>query len=399
MNTTTISATAPLVMNLRPSDEERALRETVARIAHGFGHAWYMDQVRNGGGAREMWDTLGAQGFLGVCLPEEYGGGGQGLHTLVAVMEETAAAGCPMVPLVFSQAICGQLIAKFGTEQHKNDWLPGITSGALRFSFAITEPDAGTNSHNISTRAVKSADGEWVLSGTKTFISGVETADKIVVVARTGERPDGRGGLLSLFIIDADAAGMERQLVPTAVEVPERQWTLFLDGVRVDGDRLIGGEHNGLRAVFEGLNPERILGAAQTIGLARFALDKAVKYAKERSVWGVPIGSHQGVAHPLAAGKVELEAAKLLVQKACALYDAGDPQAGEVANMAKYAAGEAGTHCIDQAIQIHGGNGVALEYGLTDVWWLARLIKIAPVSQQMVLNFVAEHSLGLPKSY
>lgn len=399
MTNTTVAGTAPPVMDLFPSDEERALRETVSQIAHGFGHTWYMDQVRNGGGAREMWDVLGAQGFLGVCLPEEYGGGGQSLHALVAVMEETAAAGCPMVPLVFSQAICGQLITKFGTEQHKKDWIPGIASGALRFSFAITEPDAGTNSHKISTHAVKSADGGWVLSGTKTFISGVEDADKIVVVARTGDRPDGRGGLLSLFIVDADVVGMERQLIPMAVDVPEKQWTLFFDDVRVSGDRLIGGENNGLRAVFEGLNPERILGATQTIGLGRFALDKAVRYATERNVWGVPIGAHQGVSHPLAAAKVELEAAKLLVQKACALYDAADPRAGEVANMAKYAAGEAGTHCIDQAIQVHGGNGLTLEYGLTDVWWLARLIKIAPVSHQMVLNFVAEHSLGLPKSY
>lgn len=393
------SAAAAPVLSLRPSDEERALREAVSKIAHSFGHDWYMDQVRNGGGAREMWDTLGAQGFLGVCLPEEYGGGGQSLSALVAVMEETAAAGCPMVPLVFSQAICGQLIAKFGTEKHKTDWLPGIANGQLRFSFAITEPDAGTNSHNISTRATKNRDGNWSLKGTKTFISGVEDADKIIVVARTGDRPDGRGGLLSLFIVDADSEGLERQHIPTAVEIPEKQWTLFFDGLQVNGDRLIGGENNGLRAVFEGLNPERIMGATQTIGLGRFALDKAVRYAKEREVWGVPIGSHQGVAHPLAAAKVELETARLMIQKACALYDAGDPQAGEVANMAKYAAGEAGAHCIDQAIQVHGGNGVALEYGLTDVWWLARLIKIAPVSHQMVLNYVAEHTLGLPKSY
>lgn len=389
-------ATVPS-MNLRPSDEERAIRESVAAIAESFGHDYYMKQVRSGGTAEELWDELGRNGFLGVCLPEEYGGGGQSLWALVIVAEELAGAGCPMVPLVFSQAICGQLLAKYGTVEQKDAWLEGIATGRQKFSFAITEPDAGSNSHNISTTATR-VEGGWTLSGTKTYISGVEQADRVVVVARTGQRPDGRGRL-SLFVVDPNAEGLTRQHIPTAVDVPEQQWTLFFDEVMVSDGDLIGEEHHGLRAVFDGLNPERILGAIQTIGLGRFALEKGVRYAQEREVWGVAIGAHQGVAHPLAAAKIELEAARLLVQKACALYDAGDPGVGEVANMAKYLAAEAGTHCIDQAIQVHGGNGVALEYGLTDVWWLARLIKIAPVSHQMVLNYVAEHTLGLPKSY
>ncbi len=388
---------AAAVLHLRPTDEEKMLRDSVSEIARGFGHSYYMEQVRSGGSAEELWKTLGERGYLGVCLPTEYGGGGQSLWTLMIVAEELAAAGCPMVPLVFSQAICGQLIAKHGTRDQKDAWLEGIASGGLKFSFAITEPDAGSNSHKIGTVAEKTDSG-WVLRGTKTFISGVEDSDYIVVVARTGLRPDGRG-LLSLFVVDPDADGLERQLIPTAIEVPEKQWTLFFDGVHIDSNRLVGTENEGLRAVFDGLNPERILGATQTIGLGRYAIEKATQYAREREVWGVPIGSHQGVAHPLAVAKIELEAARLMVQKACALYDAGDPDVGEVSNMAKYLAGEAGSHCIDQAIQVHGGNGVALEYGLTDVWWLARLIKIAPVSHQMVLNYIAEHSLGLPKSY
>jgi alkylation response protein AidB-like acyl-CoA dehydrogenase len=385
------------VMRLVASDEEKMLRESVAQIGRSFGHAYYMQQVRERGSAAEMWETLGKQGFLGVCLPAEYGGGGQSLWTLMIVAEELAAAGCPMVPLVFSQAICGQLIAKYGTTEQKDAWLEGIASGGQRFSFAITEPDAGSNSHKISTVAEKVGD-EWVLRGTKTFISGVENADQIVVVARTGRRADGRG-LLSLFVVQPDAEGLQRQHIPTAVDVPEQQWTLFFDGVKVGPDRLIGAENEGLRAVFDGLNPERILGAIQTIGIGRYALDKAVQYVRERNVWGVPIGAHQAVAHPLAKAKIELESARLLVQKACALYDIGDPSVGEVANMAKYAAAEAGVHAIDQAIQVHGGNGVALEYGLTDMYWLARLIKIAPVSHEMILNYVAEHTLGLPRSY
>lgn len=385
------------VMRLVPSDEEKMLRDSVAQIAQRFGHSYFMEQVRGGGSAQELWKALGDSGFLGVCLPTEYGGGGQSLWTLMIVAEELAAAGCPMVPLVFSQAICGQLIAKYGTTQQKDAWLEGIATGTQRFSFAITEPDAGSNSHNISTVAEKVGD-QWVLRGTKTFISGVESADQIVVVARTGKRPDGRG-LLSLFVVDPDAEGLTRQHIPTAVDVPDQQWTLFFDGVTLGTGRLIGNEHEGLRAVFDGLNPERILGAIQTIGIGRYALDKAVLYARERNVWGVPIGAHQAVAHPLAKAKIELEAARLFVQKACTMYDVGDPGVGEVANMAKYAAAEAGVNCLDHAIQVHGGNGVALEYGLTDMYWLARMIKFAPVSHEMVLNYVAEHTLGLPRSY
>lgn len=397
MTTTEFNSAADAVLRLRPSEEERMLRDSVARLARSFGHAYYMEQVRGGGSAAELWQALGESGFLGVCLPEEYGGGGQGLSALVAVSEEMAAAGCPMVPLVYSQAICGQIIAKYGTVEQKDAWLEGIATGAQKFSFAITEPDAGSNSHNITTSAEKDSEG-WVLRGTKAFISGVEDADQIVVLARTGQRPDGRG-LLSLFAVDPNAEGLTRSHIPTAVECPEQQWTLFFDSVRLGHDRLIGTENQGLRAVFDGLNPERLLGATQAIGLARYALDKAVQYVGERNVWGVPIGAHQAVAHPLAKAKIELEAARLLVQKACALYDIGDPSVGEVANMAKFMAADASVHCIDQAIQVHGGNGVALEYGLTDLYWLARLMKIAPVSHEMVLNYVAEHTLGLPKSY
>jgi alkylation response protein AidB-like acyl-CoA dehydrogenase len=178
------------VMRLVASDEEKMLRESVAQIGRSFGHAYYMQQVRERGSAAEMWETLGKQGFLGVCLPAEYGGGGQSLWTLMIVAEELAAAGCPMVPLVFSQAICGQLIAKYGTTEQKDAWLEGIASGGQRFSFAITEPDAGSNSHKISTVAEKVGD-EWVLRGTKTFISGVENADQIVVWRGPAGAPTG----------------------------------------------------------------------------------------------------------------------------------------------------------------------------------------------------------------
>jgi alkylation response protein AidB-like acyl-CoA dehydrogenase len=401
MTTTSLTpAAADLgpVMRLVPSPEEKALRESVAKIGASFGHEYFMEKTRAGEPPTELWQVLGEQGFLGSSLPEEYDGGGQGLWTLAIVAEELAAAGCPLLPLVFSQAISGNVIAKYGTAEQKDRWLRGIATGTIKFSFAITEPDAGSNSHNLDTQAEQSGDG-WSLRGQKTFISGVEDCDAILVVARTGRHEKSGRGLLSLFVVDPDMPGVEKQQVPTALCAPEKQWALFFDNVQLDADRLIGRADEGLKAVFDGLNPERVLGAAFCTGIGRYALDKATRYVNERSVWGVPIGKHQGVAHPLAEAKIELELARLMNYRAAMLFEAGSAEAGEAANMAKFAAAEAGTHCVDQAVQVHGGNGVALEYGLTDMWWLVRLLKIAPVSREMVLNFVAQHTLGLPKSY
>ena len=180
---------------------------------------------------------------------------------------------------------------------------------------------------------------------------------------------------------------------------PDHQWTLYFDDVELGEDRLIGGDNGGLGPVFDGLNPERIMGASTVAGVARFALAKAAEYARERKVWGQPIGTHQGVAHPLAEAKIELELARLMTQKAAVLCDSGAKGAGEASNMAKYASAEAAIHCVDQAIQTHGGAGFALEYGLSQLWWGVRLLRSAPVSREMILNYVAEHSLGLPRSY
>jgi alkylation response protein AidB-like acyl-CoA dehydrogenase len=344
----------------------------------------------------ELWDALASRGFLGVNLPEEYGGGGLGMSALAAVGEEISAAGCSLLLIVVSPAIVGSIVTRHATEEQKERWLPGIAAGTTKIAFAITEPDAGSNSHNIST-AARRVNGNYVLRGTKTFISAVEHADAILVVARFRD-DDGNLGLPLLLIVDADAPGLERQHIPTALRAPDKQWQLFFDDVEVPAERLIGSETGGLKAAFDGLNPERIMGAAVCNGAARRALDLAAAYARERIVWNAPIGAHQGISHPLAQAKIELELARLMTQKAAALYDAGAP-AGEASNMAKYAAAEAGVHCVDQAIQTHGGNGFALEYGLTDMYWGVRLVRTAPVSREMILNYVAEHSLGLPRSY
>jgi alkylation response protein AidB-like acyl-CoA dehydrogenase len=386
------------IIRLQPSSDEQALRESVARLAAEYGPEYFMEKVQAREPTSELWKRLGDLGYLGAFLPEEYGGGGQGLWSLAIVSEELAAAGCPMFPLVYSAAIVSNVLARHGTTEQKNTWLPRLATGDAKISFAITEPDAGSNSHNISTVAQRVGD-EFVINGQKTFISGVDSSDAVMVVVRTGTDERTGRGLLSLFLVPTDAPGLERTYIPTAVNTPEGQFSLFFDGVRVSADQLVGEQDHGLRVVFEGLNPERILGATLSTGIGRFALERAVSYVKDRQVWSVPIGAHQAVAHPLAKAKIELELAGLMIRKATALYDAASPLAGEAANMAKYTAGEAGILCVDSAVQVHGGNGVALEYGLTDVWWLARFTKIGPVSAEMVLNYISEHTLGLPKSY
>lgn len=383
-------------LDLVPSDEEQLLRESVYGIVSEFGPSYYLEQAASGGKAAELWAALGEAGYVGVNIDEAHGGGGQGLYELALVAEECAHAGCPLLPLVFSPAIAGAILGRHGSAEQKERWLPGLASGETKISFAITEPDAGSNSHRISTRAVREGEG-WTLHGTKTYISGVEDAEHILVVAKTSESDDGKGKL-SLFMVDADAAGLSRQHIPTVMEMPDDQWTLFFDGTEVGPDDLIGVEHEGLRAVFDGLNPERVTAAAQCTGIGRYALGKASAYANERAVWGVPIGSHQGVSHPLAEAKIELEHARLMIAKAARLYDAGAP-AAEASNMAKFSSAEAGLRCLDRAIQAHGGNGLAREYELAQYWWAVRLLRTAPVSREMILNYVASRSLGLPRSY
>jgi len=387
-------------VDFKQSDEHVMLREAVSAIASKFGHEYYVAKARSDGRTTELWDAVGEAGFLGVNVPEEYGGGGGGITELAMVTEELAAAGCPLLIMVVSPAICATIIAKFGTEAQKQSWLPRFATGELKMAFAITEPDAGSNSHNLSLTATKDGD-IYRLNGSKYYISGVDEAQAMLVVTRSGIDPDTGRGKLSLFVVDTDTPGLDKQVLPVEITAPEKQYTLFFDNVQVEADRLIGEEGEGLRQVFFGLNPERILSASIANGISRYVLDKAALYARERQVWGTPIGRHQGISHPLAKAKIEVELARLMTDKAAWLCDfAGNtPEAGEAANMAKYAAAEATLAALDQAIQTHGGNGMSSEYGIADLWGMARLLRIAPVSREMILNFVAQHSLGLPKSY
>ncbi|MGW2568593.1 acyl-CoA dehydrogenase family protein [Streptomyces sp. NPDC001537] len=378
-------------MALIESEEQKTLRSAVAALGKRHGRDFDREA---------LWSEAAKLGYLGVNLPEAHGGGGGGIAELSIVLEELGAAGCPLLMMVVSPAICGTVIARFGTEDQKRTWLPGLADGTRTMAFGITEPDAGSNSHRITTTARRDPDsGDWLLTGRKVFISGVDIADATLIVGRT---EDARTGTLKpcLFIVPRDAPGFTRRQIDMELQAAEKQFELTLDDVRLPADALVGDEDAGLLQLFAGLNPERIMTAAFAIGMGRYALAQAITYARDRTVWKTPIGAHQAIAHPLAQAHIDLELARLMMQKAAYLYDAGDDVgAGEAANMAKYAAGEACVRAVDQAVHTLGGNGLTREFGLASLITAARVARIAPVSREMILNYVSHQTLGLPKSY
>jgi alkylation response protein AidB-like acyl-CoA dehydrogenase len=383
------------------SEERQALRKSVAAMAANYGQDYYLEKARAGQHTDELWQEAGKLGFIGVNLPEEYGGGGAGMYELSIVMEEMSAGGCPLLLMVVSPAINGTIIAKFGTDEQKKRWLPGIADGSITMAFAITEPDAGSNSHRITTTARRDGN-DWILNGQKVFISGVDQAQAVLVVGRTFKDGVAKSESLrpALFIVPTDTPGFTWTKIDMELVSPENQFQLFLDDVRLPSDALVGSEDAAIAQLFAGLNPERIMGAASAVGMGRLAIDRAVAYVKTRQVWKTPIGAHQGLSHPLAQNHIEVELAKLMMQKAATLYDLGDDVgAAEAANMAKYAAAEASVRAVDQAVQSLGGNGLTKEYGIAAAVTASKLARIAPVSREMVLNFVAQTSLGLPRSY
>lgn len=377
--------------------EYAEIRRAVQQITARHGVAEYAAHGSTNTPQDELWRELGDAGFIGINVPEEFGGGGAGMSELAVVAEASAAAGCPLLLLLVSSAIGVEILTRHGSRAQQQRWLPPLADGSEKLAFAITEPDAGSNSHRLTTRARRDGD-DYLLSGSKYFISGVDTSAAILVVAATGQDEATGRAELSMFLVPTDAVGLTATPLPVAAQIPDRQFTLFFDDVRVPAGDRIGAEGAGLRVLFDGLNPERITAAALCVGIGRYALDAAARYATERTVWSAPLATHQAVAHPLARAKVEVELAALMLTKAAWLHDRGDA-AGEASNMAKFAAAEAAIHAVDAAIQTHGGNGLTDEFGLVPLYGMARLLKIAPVSSEMILNYIATHTLGMPKSY
>jgi len=394
---TTFTDQSDIALPLIPTEEETAIRVAVHSICSSFGEHYAREKHAAGQPPTELWRALADGGYAGINIPAEWGGGGMGMTGLSIVTEEVTRCGTLPLMLVVSSAVAGSVFALHGTDQQKQHWLRGIATGSLKLAFAITEPDAGTNSHNMRTEIRRDGEG-YVVNGQKVWTSGVEDSDAVLLVARF-RHDDGTLGKPTMCVVDTDTSGFSRHPIATQYLGPDQQWQLFFDNVRVSADAIVGGVEGGLRTVFDGLNPERIVIAAACNGFGRRAIEKASAYARERVVWDTPIGAHQGVAHPLARGAIQLELARLMTQKAAALFDAGHPSAGDASNMAKFAASDAATYCIDRAVQTHGGNGLTIEYGVSDMWWIVRGLKIGPVSEEMILNHVAQHTLGLPKSY
>lgn len=381
--------------------EEPMIREFVRQVAKKYGRDYWLAKSRERSFADELWQELAQAGYLGMMVPPEYGGGGLGLRQMAVFMEEMGEQGIPLLLIVVGNVMDAVLIARYGSREMQERYLPQLARGDTRFCFALTEPTAGSNSFRTSTSAQLDGD-EYVLNGQKMFITGVDASDYMLVVTRTTpleEAGDKREGL-SLFVVDPHAPGVTLQPLDMGVLHPETQFAVYFDDVRVPRSDLLGEEGNGRRYLFDALNPERISAAAVAVGLGRFVLGKAVAYARERAVFGKPIGSHQGLQHPLAEAKTHLELAAVLTHYAAALSDRGDNlQAAAYANMAKLAAADAATEACDVAIEVHGGSGFSTDVDLITLWPFIRMLRTVPVSREMILNYVGEHVLGLPRSY
>jgi acyl-CoA dehydrogenase len=386
---------------LEPTTQENLIRDFVKQVAKKYGRDYWLAKAREGAFAEDLWGELAAGGYLGMLIPEEYGGGGLGMQEMAVLQEELSHQGTPLLLIVVSAVMDALLIARYGSEEMKERYLPGMARGEIKLCFALTEPTAGSNSFRTSTKAERDGDS-YVLNGQKTFISAVDQSDYLLVVARTtpfDEVDDKRQGL-SLLLVDRKAQGVTLQPLEMGILHPETQFAVFFDDVRVPRDELIGEEGKGSKYLFDALNPERISAAAVAVGLGQFVLEKAVTYAKERVVFDKPIGTHQGLQHPLAIAKTNLELAALMTRYAAQLFDGGDKvTAAAYANMAKFAAAEAATEACDLAIEVHGGSGFSTDIDLITVWPLVRMLRTVPVSREMVLNYIGEHVLGLPRSY
>lgn len=383
------------------SEEQEAIREGVGRITARFDDDYWRRTDETGEFPEAFVAAMAEGGWLGVAMPEQVGGSGLGLTEASIVMQTVAQSGAG-----FSGAsaihlnIFGPMpIVKFGTAEQKAAALPRIISGEDKMCFAVTEPNSGLDTSSLETRAERTNDG-YRINGRKIWTTSAQRANKILIIARTTPKAEARKPTegLSLFYCDFDRSAIEAKPIPKMGRKAVECNTLFIDDLRVPKDALIGEEGQGFKYLLQGLNPERVLFAVEAVGLGRVALAKAAQYAKERVVFGRPIGQNQGVQHPLAKAWAELEAANLMAMKAAALYDAGR-ECGAEANAAKYLGAEAGFNACEAAVLAHGGMGYAREYDVERYFREAMIARIAPVSREMILNFIAERVLHLPKSY
>jgi Acyl-CoA dehydrogenases len=382
------------------TDDYADLRDSIRRICEKYPLEYWAKLDDESAYPSEFVAELTESGFLAALVPEEYGGAGLPLRAAAVILEEINACGCVASPAHAQMYIMGTLL-RHGTEEQKQKYLPEIASGALRLqAFGVTEPTTGSDTTQLKTRAVRDGD-DYVINGQKVWTSRALYSDLMLLLARTtpidqvAKKTDG----ISVFLIDLrEARGNGVDIRPIQALINHNTTEVFIENLRVPASALVGEEGKGFRYILDGMNAERILVASECIGDGRYMVRRAVEYAKERVVFQRPIGQNQGVQFPIARAHAELEAADLMARKAAALFDAGQPCGGE-ANIAKLLASEATWHAADTALQTFGGFGYAAEYGIERKWRECRIYQTAPVSTNMILGYIGQHMLGMPRSY
>src|SRR5690348_4156430 len=391
-------------MSLTLTPEQQEIRAAVLRLCERFGDEYWLRKDEEGGFPHEFHRAMAGAGWLGIAMPEAYGGSGLGITEAAILMQAVAESGAGFsgASAVHMNIFGLHPVVVFGTDEQKERFLPPLIAGKDKACFAVTEPDAGLDTTRLKTRATREGNG-YVVTGRKIWTSTAQVTEKMLILTRTtpieeAERPS-RG--MTLFYTDLDRSAVEVREIPKMGRHAVDSNMLFIDGLKVPLEDRIGEEGKGFQYILHGMNPERILIAAEAVGLGRVALARAAKYAGERVVFGRPIGQNQGIQHPLAERWIELEAAELLMWRAAAAYDAGEDagQVGAFANAAKYFAAEAGHRACESAVLTHGGMGYAREFHVERFFREIQIARIAPISPQLILSHIAERVLGLPKSY
>ncbi|WP_339105396.1 acyl-CoA dehydrogenase family protein [Haloterrigena salinisoli] len=388
-------------MNFEDTQERQMIRRTASQIAEQFGPEHWREKEEAGEFSSEFWDELGEAGFHGLLVPEEYDGAGMGMEEMGLAMETLCAEGCGMAGtwyLVLTAGMAAVGLREYGTDEQKERYLTDIATGARNVSIGITEPEAGTNTLNVATRAEREGD-EYVLNGKKAWITFADRADDMILVTRTTPRDEVERGTdgISLFVVDMDDPNIDVSPIPKHAINYSNSCEVFLEDVRVPAENLLGDEDDGWWVLVDMLNPERIGFAAAATGIGKLAADAAIEYANDREIFGAPIGTHQAVSFPITEAYAKMETAALMREKAAWLYDQGE-DCGYETNVAKATAVEAGIEAVEHAMQAFGGWGYAKEYDVERWWREVNLTRLAPVSQQMAYNHIARQ-LGFPRSY
>jgi len=388
-------------MDFRFSEQQQQIRDAVWRLCEGFGPEYWLERDDTGEFPEDFYQALAQDGWLGIAMPEEYGGSALGISEGCVLMEAIAESGAGLsgASAVHINIFGPHPIVKHGTKEQRDRFLPPLIAGKEKTCFGVTEPDAGLNTSAITTRAERTKSG-YVVHGQKMWTSTAQQADKILLLARTTPKDQCKRAFdgISLFYTDLDRAKVEIREIPKMGRKAVNTNALFIDGLEIREEDRLGEEGRGFYYLLDGLNPERCLIASEAVGIGKAALKRAADYARDRKVFGRPIGQNQGIQHPLADSWAKLEAARLLTYKAAWLYDQKEPCGGE-ANAAKYLAAEVGFEACERAVLTHGGMGYAKEFHVERLFREIMIARIAPISRELVLSYIGERELDLPKSY